>query len=97
MRLNVDEAKRIEIEPVDKRVDSPHRVVLSNVVFQTLRQQRDLGSLLAFDESPHARPIDLDNLNIVSKGRSSMNTFSHGLDPKRPSNATKTGRSAVCA
>jgi hypothetical protein len=41
-RLNVDEAKPIDIEPVDKRVDSPHRIVLSHVLVKTRRKQRHL-------------------------------------------------------
>jgi hypothetical protein len=41
-RLNVDEAKPIEIEPVDKRVDSPHRILLCHVLVKTRREQRAL-------------------------------------------------------
>jgi len=38
---------------IDEDIDDSHRIVLSDVVVQTLRQQRDLGSLFAFDESLH--------------------------------------------
>jgi len=34
-RLDVDETKSIEIKPVDKRVDSPRRIVLSHVLVKT--------------------------------------------------------------
>jgi hypothetical protein len=39
-RLHVDEAKPIEVKSIDKRVDSPHRIVLSHVIIKTRREQR---------------------------------------------------------
>jgi hypothetical protein len=43
VQLNVDEAKPIEVKPVDKRVDSPHRIVLSYVLIKTRRESPDAG------------------------------------------------------
>jgi hypothetical protein len=52
VQLNVDEAKPIEVKPVDKRVDSPHRIVLSYVLIKTRREQ---GHLLAINSLHKAR------------------------------------------
>jgi hypothetical protein len=43
----------VQIEFFDKRVDYPHRVVLGDVVVQTLGKQRDLASVFSLDESLH--------------------------------------------
>jgi|SRR5215471_12012471 len=55
-RLNVDEAKPIEIEPVDKRVDSPHRIVLSHVFVKTRREQRHLLAIDPLAQCPPSIP-----------------------------------------
>ncbi len=55
-RLNVDEAKPIEIEPVDKRIDSPHRVVLSHVLVKTRREQRHLLAINPLHKARHRFP-----------------------------------------
>src|SRR6266478_3930729 len=55
-RLNVDEAKPIEIEPVDKRVDSPHRIVLSHVFVKTRREQRHLLAINPVHKARHQFP-----------------------------------------
>jgi hypothetical protein len=39
-RLNVDEAKLIEVERADERVDSSHRIVLSHVFVKRRREQQ---------------------------------------------------------
>ena len=51
--VNTFEAQTSEIEFVDERFNDSHRVVFANVVVQALGQLRDLGSILAFDESLH--------------------------------------------
>jgi hypothetical protein len=43
----------VQVELFDKGLDNANRVVGSNVVLQALRHQRDLRSILAFDESLH--------------------------------------------
>ncbi len=52
-RLNVAEAKPIEIEPVDKRVDSPYRIVLSYVLVKTRREQRHLLAINPLHKARH--------------------------------------------
>jgi hypothetical protein len=47
------EAQAGEVQLIDKRVDDAHRVVLTNEVVQTLRQQRHLLSPLALHVSRH--------------------------------------------
>ena len=54
-RIDPGKAKSTEIELVDEHFDHLHRVVFANVVIQTRRHQRDLRSVLALDESLHAR------------------------------------------
>jgi hypothetical protein len=53
-RVNPNEAQRIQIRPVNEELDHANRILRLNVVLQTRRQQRHLGSVLAFDESLHA-------------------------------------------
>jgi hypothetical protein len=54
--LNVDEAKPIKIEPVDKHVDSPHRIVLSHVLVKTRREQRRLLAINPLHKARHRFP-----------------------------------------
>jgi hypothetical protein len=56
-RLNVDEAKPIKIEPIDKRVDSPHRIVLSHVLLKTRREQRHLLAINPLHKPSHQFPV----------------------------------------
>ena len=46
-------AQRPEIQLIDKHVDHPHRVVLSNVVIQILGKQNALPAVLTFVEALH--------------------------------------------
>jgi hypothetical protein len=55
-RLNVDEAKPIEIKRVGKRVDSPYRIVLSHVLVKTRRQQRHLLAINPLHKARHRCP-----------------------------------------
>jgi hypothetical protein len=47
------EAKARQIKFVDEHIDHANRVVLGNIVVQTLGQQRDLRAVFPFDESLH--------------------------------------------
>ena len=51
--VNTFEAETAEVEFVNEDLDDADRVVLSDLVVQALGQQRDLRSILAFDESLH--------------------------------------------
>ena len=51
--FNTFEAQTSEVALVDEDLHNTDRVVLTNVVVQTLGQQRDLGSILTSDESLH--------------------------------------------
>jgi hypothetical protein len=55
-RLNVDEAKPIEVKPVDKCVDSPHRIVLTYVLVKTRREQGHLLAINSLHEARHRFP-----------------------------------------
>ena len=52
-RVNTFEAQTSEIEFVNEHFNNPDRVDFTHVVVQALGQQRDLGSILALDESLH--------------------------------------------
>src|SRR6201988_553107 len=45
-----------EIQLIDKHVDHPHRVVLSNVVIQILGKQNALYTVFNLDEARHLTP-----------------------------------------
>ena len=49
-------AQRPEIQLIDKHVDHPHRVVLSNVVIQILGKQNALSTDFTLDEARHLTP-----------------------------------------
>src|ERR1700730_8607085 len=49
-------AQRPEIQLIDKHVDHPHRVVLSNVVIQILGKQHALYTVFTLDEARHLTP-----------------------------------------
>jgi len=52
-RRGAVEAHLAQIELLDKGLHHTHQVVFGDVVVQTLRQQGNLASVLAFDESLH--------------------------------------------
>ena len=66
------EAELFEIQFIDEDVDDANRVVLAEVVVETLGQQGDLGSVLALDESLHvaARSVALTSILPRSLARS---------------------------
>ena len=45
--LNSPKARRLQIKPVDERVDEANRIVRSNVVAHRLRKQQKLSTILA--------------------------------------------------
>src|ERR1700693_1559963 len=49
-------AQRPEIQLIDKHVDHPHRVVLSNVVIQILGKQNALSTGFTLNEARHLTP-----------------------------------------
>src|ERR1700704_157605 len=49
-------AQRPEIQLIDKHVDHPHRVVLSNVVIQILGKQNALSTVFTLNEARHLTP-----------------------------------------
>jgi len=57
-RVGAGEAQRLQVQFLDERVDRSDRVVLGDVVIEAVRQQRHLGSILAFDESLHRIPTE---------------------------------------
>src|ERR1700719_2745676 len=71
-------AQRPEIQLIDKHVDHPHRVVLSNVVIQILGKQNALYTVFTLDEARHLTPRRESSRIITQQA------FSHSLHPFRP-------------
>src|SRR6202011_6199953 len=68
-------AQRPEIQLIDKHVDHPHRVVLSNVVIQILGKQNALYTVFTLNEARHLTP------RRESSGIITQQAFSHSLHP----------------
>src|ERR1700732_5095101 len=71
-------AQRPEIQLIDKHVDRPHRVVLSNVVIQILGKQNALYTVFTLNEARHLTPRRESSRIITQQA------FSHSLGGKRP-------------
>src|SRR5262249_15090539 len=56
LRINANEPKISQIEPVDKNVNDTYRIVLVDPILQALRKQRGLSSILALNEAFHLIP-----------------------------------------
>ena len=54
--VNPVELQTCQIKSIDKNVDRTDRIVLVNPVLQTFGEQRDLPSILAFNEALHLIP-----------------------------------------
>src|SRR4030088_571779 len=68
-------AQRPEIQLIDKHVDHPHRVVLSNVVIQILGKQNALYTVFTLNEARHLIPRRESSRIITQQA------FSHSLQP----------------
>src|ERR1700731_2026845 len=71
-------AHRPEIQLIDKHVDHPHRVVLSNVVIQILGKQNALSTVFTLNEARHLTPRRESSRIITQQA------FSHSLGEKQP-------------
>src|SRR5262249_18636946 len=56
LRINANEPKISQIEPVDKNVNDTNPIVLVDPILQALRKQRALSSILALNEALHLIP-----------------------------------------
>src|SRR4029077_6860963 len=82
LRINSNEPKISQIEPVDKNVNDTNRIVLVNPILQAFRKQRALSSILPLDEALHLIPR-------ISRGNPTSRVnpdaaFSHSLGQIRP-------------
>src|SRR5215475_5341253 len=83
LRINANEPKISQIEPVDKNVNDTNRIVLVDPILQAFRKQRTLSSILALDEALHLIPR-------ISRGNPNSRitpdaAFSHSLGQGQPS------------
>ena len=70
-------AQRPEIQLIDKHVDQPHRVALSNVVIQILGKQNALYTVFTLNEARHLTPRR-ESSRIITQ-IITQQTFSHSL------------------
>src|ERR1700719_3189582 len=73
-RNHTVKAQRPEIQLIDKHVDHPHRVVLSNVVIQILGKQNALYTVFTLNEARLTPRRE-------SSGIITQQAFSHSLHP----------------
>ena len=50
------EPQRRQVQLVDEHIDHPHLIVLANIVFQAVGQQRPLHPVLALNKAVHRKP-----------------------------------------
>src|SRR3546814_11185208 len=81
-RIDATEAQRLKINLIDKDIDNAYRVVLANVIVQTLGQQCKLASVLASDKSLH-RPHRLNGLAYFNLHQPSSEAFAHSIARKQ--------------
>src|SRR5580700_8786200 len=73
-------AQRPEIQLIDKHVDHPHRVVLSNEVIQILGKQNALYTVFTLNEARHLTPRR-ESSRIITQ-IITQQAFSHSLHLK---------------
>src|SRR5262249_42176337 len=54
--LNPAEPKPSQIEPLDKDLDHPHRIILIDPIFQAFRKQRGLATICPLNKAPTPIP-----------------------------------------
>ena len=54
------ETQLAKVEFIDENIDHPHRVAFVDVVFQSIREQKPLGTINAIHESLHAEHPSTD-------------------------------------
>src|SRR5262245_37346073 len=59
LRINPAKPKLRQIEPVDKHVNRPNRIILANPVFKTFRKQRVLPAIRALNKPLHLIPSQI--------------------------------------
>src|ERR1700730_6474745 len=86
-------AQRPEFQLIDKLVDHPHRVVLSNEVIQILGKQNALYTVFTLNEARHLTPRR-ESSRIITQ-IITQQAFSHSLGGKRPV-ASRVGPPIPC-
>src|SRR5258705_3417790 len=87
LRLDAAKAEPRQIKLIDKDIDRPDRIILRQIVFQSLGKQRALTAVIANDQARHRI------LRQIAEESYHWRTFSHSLDPERTlcRAATSTG------
>src|SRR5262249_42251041 len=81
--LNSTEPKLSQIEPLDKDLDHPNRIILIDPIFQAFRKQRALATIRSLNKAPH--PILRQPRRNHTARITSTSAFLHSQGQKRPS------------
>src|SRR5258706_3439420 len=87
-RCNAVKAELGEIQPVDKHIDRPHRIVLAHILIQHRRKQRALLEIRPLNKPLHPIPRKIAG-NLIARITPDR-AFSHSPDPKLPSQLPKS-------
>src|SRR5277367_510931 len=65
LRLNTAEAQPRQIKLIDKNIDRPNRIVLAQIVIQSLGKQRALTAIIPNDKARH-RILPANHQGMIS-------------------------------
>jgi len=65
LRLNTAETQPRQVKLIDKHIDRPNRIVLAQIVIQSLGKQRALTAIIANDKARH-RILPANHRGIIS-------------------------------
>src|ERR1700731_229860 len=89
LRLNAVKAEPAQIKLIDKNIDRPDRIILSQIVFQAFRKQRALATVIANNKARHRI------LPQIAEESYHRGAFSHRLDPCETSPGRGTSRGEI--
>jgi len=78
LRRNPVKSQAAKIELVDKNIDHPNRVVVTDPVFQPIRNQGALPAIHALDKTLH-QTLPPKHGRIIGSKKSVVDVFTHGV------------------
>src|SRR5882757_5448381 len=83
LRLNTAEAQPRQVKLIDKHIDRPDRIILRQIVIQSLGKQRALTAIIANDKARH-RILPANHRRIISlTGVFTQSGPTPDMDPSR--------------
>ncbi len=84
LRINPIEPQAAKIELVDKYIDHPNRIVVTDPVFQPIGKQGALPAIHALNETLH-QTLPPKHTGIIGSKKSAVDVFTHsGPNPDIP-------------